>query len=275
MTQMFRHFAAIAIAAFVFTACTKDVQDTAQDEISEQTLAQIQSLGFGTNEVKKIPEGYLVEGDIILTEKELSSRPISPYLLIAQEEQYRTYNLLSASKHPTVYVALNNTSTAHDAAFSLALDEAIARYNAEPLNFEMKRVAPGTTGVNITVVAYNENSNTLGSAGFPDANGNPYNTVKMNTYHYKTGTDATNVNYIGTIIAHELGHCIGFRHTDYMRRSFSCTMGGNEGSAGIGAVHIPGTPTGADAASFMLACIGNGVNRPFNSNDKLALNYLW
>jgi hypothetical protein len=99
----------------------------------------------------------------------------------------------------------------------------------------------------------------------------------MNTYHYSTGTDATNTNYIATIMAHEVGHCIGFRHTDYMSRRYSCGSGGNEGqsSTGVGAVHIPGTPTKGDPNSWMLACIGSKVNRPFNSNDKVALNYLY
>jgi hypothetical protein len=78
-------------------------------------------------------------------------------------------------------------------------------------------------------------------------------------------------------MAHELGHCIGFRHTDYMNRSYSCGSGGNEGqtTTGVGAVLIPGTPSGPDAKSWMLACIGSGVNRPFNSNDKVALAYLY
>jgi hypothetical protein len=79
-------------------------------------------------------------------------------------------------------------------------------------------------------------------------------------------------------MAHEMGHCIGYRHTDYMNRAYSC--GGNrsnEGQAknGVGAVHISGTPTSADANSWMLACIGNNVNRPFNTNDKTALNYVY
>lgn len=40
-----------------------------------------------------------------------------------------------------------------------------------------------------------------------------------------------------------MGHCIGFRHTDYMNRSYSCRGSAvNEGSAGVGAVYIPGTP---------------------------------
>ena len=77
-------------------------------------------------------------------------------------------------------------------------------------------------------------------------------------------------------MAHEIGHAIGFRHTDYMNRSYSC--GGspvNEGSAGVGAIHVPGTPTGPDPNSWMLSCIGSGQNRPFNANDRTALNYLY
>jgi hypothetical protein len=82
--------------------------------------------------------------------------------------------------------------------------------------------------------------------------------------------------YIATIFAHEMGHCIGFRHTDYMNRAYSC--GGsyyNEGASTVGAIHIPGTPTGADPNSWMLACIGYGANRPFNANDVTALRYVY
>ncbi len=82
---------------------------------------------------------------------------------------------------------------------------------------------------------------------------------------------------IATIIGHEMGHCIGFRHTDYFDRSISC--GGsadNEGASTVGAVHIPGTPTGAtlSAKSWMLACT-DGSDRPFNNDDKTALDFLY
>ena len=258
----------------LFTACTKDVKESSPEDLSASELAQIERLGFGTNGVQRIMEGYLVEGDIVLTAADLQASPASPNLVIAQEEQYHTFNLVDATKYKTINIALNNSSTAHNAAFLDALDEAISRYNAEGLNIQFQRV---TSGANITVVAYYENSNVLGSAGFPTKSGDPYNQVKMNTYHYSTSTSNTNVNYIATIMAHEIGHCIGFRHTDYMRRSYSCGWGGNEGQSknGVGAVHIPGTPTGPDARSWMLACIGSGVNRPFNSNDKVALDYLY
>lgn len=273
MKKVFVPFAAACLAAFSFTACTKEVKET-QPDIAASTLSQISALGFGNEGVKKVEGGYLVEGDIFLTEAQLSAAPASPNMVVAQEEQYRTFNLVSVAKHPTIKVALSNSSSAHQNAFSAALDAAIARYNTEGLQINFQRV---TSGADITVVAFYENSSTLGSAGFPNSSGDPYNQVRMNTYHYSTGTDATNVNYIATIIAHEVGHCIGFRHTDYMSRRYSCGYGGNEGQAsnGVGAVHIPGTPTKGDPNSWMLACIGTNVNRPFNANDKVALAYLY
>jgi hypothetical protein len=275
MKKMIRPFAAVCAAALLMTSCKKETKDVTQQDIPASTLNKIQALGFSSDGVQKQGNSYLVEGDILLSENELNASPSSPNMIIAKEEQYRTFNLVSTSKHPVIKVALNNSSSQHQAAFSAALDEAIRRYNAEGLTVSFQRV---TAAPDITVVAFYQVSNVLGSSGFPTSAGDPYNQVQMNTYWYNTGTDATNVNYIGTIMAHEIGHCIGFRHTDYMNRAYSC--GGrkqNEGQAnnGVGAVYIPGTATGGDPSSWMLACVAENVNRPFNVNDKVALKYVY
>jgi len=275
MKRTLKTMAFASLLAFLFSSCKKDVKDESPEQVSQETLAQIKALGFGTKNVQKVDGGYLVEGDIILTNEQLNEpHPATPNMIIANEEHYRTFNLVNPSSYPTIRVALNNSSSAHQSAFSLALDEAIRRYNAEGLRIKFQRV---TSSAHTTVVAYYEVSNTLGSAGFPTSGGAPYHQVRMNTYHYSTSTSTTNINYIATIMAHELGHCIGFRHTDYMNRSYSCGTGGNEGQSttGVGAVHIPGTPTGPSSGSWMLACIGSGVNRPFTSYDRTALNYVY
>ena len=275
MRKTLKTMAFASLLAFVFSSCKKNATEETPEQVSSETLAQIKALGFGTKNVQKVDEGYLVEGDIILTDEQLNQpHPATPNMIIANEEHYRTFNLVNPSSYPTIRVALNNSSSAHQSAFSAALDEAIRRYNAENLRIKFQRV---TSSPHTTVVAYYEVSNVLGSAGFPTSGGAPYNQVRMNTYHYSTSTSTTNINYIATIMAHELGHCIGFRHTDYMNRSYSCGTGGNEGQSttGVGAVHIPGTPTGPSSGSWMLACIGSGVNRPFTSYDRTALNYVY
>ncbi|MDQ6609283.1 MAG: M57 family metalloprotease, partial [Bacteroidota bacterium] len=164
--------------ASVFVACKKDAKDiTVQDGVSEATKAQIKSLGFGTQDAKKVKEGYLVEGDIILTQQQLDGgMPSSPNMVIANEEHYHTFYMVSPSKHPIIKVAFNNSSTQHQASFSAALDESIRRYNAENLTVSFQRVS---TGADVTVVAFYEVSNTLGSSGFPNSAGDPYNQVQM------------------------------------------------------------------------------------------------
>ena len=277
MKKLFTTFTAVCVAAMTMTSCKKSVNEPAAPEISATAIARIQSLGFSSEGVKKVAGGFLVEGDILLSDADLNSRPASPNLLIAQEEQYRTFNTVNTANHPTIKVALNNSSAQHETAFGAALDEAILRYNNENLAVKFVRVS-ASQSPDVTLVAFYEVSNTLGSAGFPTSAGDPYSEVRMNTYHYNTSTGSTNINYIGTIIAHELGHCIGFRHTDYMNRAYSC--GGrrqNEGQAtnGVGAVHIAGTPTAGDPNSWMLACVGSNVNRPFNANDRIALSNVY
>jgi hypothetical protein len=261
MKHMLKTFAILLISGVAIISCKKEIKTNA-DQISQETLTKISEHGFGIGNVQKTDEGYLVEGDIILTDEYLNSVPGGNLLRIANVEQYRTTNLVTGLPRTVTVSSSGNINS----NLSSAIDGAIARYNAQNLTIHFQRVASGGN-INVRVV---NGGSYIASSGFP-SNGNPYPEVKFNR-QYANWQNSTLVS----VIAHEMGHCIGFRHTDYMDRSYSC--GGsptNEGASTVGAILIPGTPSGPDPNSWMLACIGNGVDRPFNSNDRTALNYLY
>lgn len=265
-------FVTIFVAGLLLISCKRE-ELTVKQSVSSEALSKIAAQGFSTENVHKVAEGYLVEGDIILTEENLNEKSNSPTLLIANEEQYRTTNLVTSLPR-TITVSISGTLTSLP-VWSDATNAAIARYNALPNSrLTFQRVS---SGGDIDVIGFDEPPSggyiTLGSSGFP-SHGKPYSQIKLNTNVYAYGTDP-DLDYVTSVLQHEMGHCIGFRHTDYFNRALSC--GGrkvNEGKAGVGAIRIPGTPSRNDATSFMVSC-SDGSNRTFNDNDKIAMEYLY
>ena len=275
MIQKISYFLSFALLAIIVSSC--QVEDVAQEaDIPSDVISKLTEMGFNPDGIEVVEEGYRIERDIIITPEFLASAGETQN--VPNAEQYSTNNLVTVtggSRNITIYAASGRKG--YSAGMLAGLDEAISRYNAENLDITFSRVT-SSSGADIVMSRLSkrdERQGVLGSAGFPTASGDPYGTIKMSGI--LESSYGLNADEIGTIIAHEIGHCIGFRHTDYFDRSISC--GGsayNEGSAGIGANHIPGTPTGAtlNAASYMLSCT-DGSDRPFNSADVTALNYLY
>jgi hypothetical protein len=132
-------------------------------------------MGFSNENVQKIEEGYLVEGDIILTEEDLQITVDPLTLRIAETEQYRTNNLVTGLPR-TINVSMDSQLNG-TAGYSAALDVAIARYNAQNLQIPMVRV--GTSGGDIHLKK--QPGNYLASAGFPTNQGDPFNLIKLNS----------------------------------------------------------------------------------------------
>ena len=262
MRKLFSIVAVAGFAALFIVACSKANEEAVTTEVSQDVLSKIADLGFSTSGVIADDGGYIVEGDIFLNDQDLSTQRTVNKLIIANEEQYRTNNLVSGLPR-VITVSVSGTVSS---AFSDAVDDAIGRYNAQGLRITFSRVSSGGN-INIRIV---NTGQYIASAGFPTNQGNPYGTIN----YAKKYTNYSN-GFMTTVIAHEMGHCIGFRHTDYMNRAYSCGAGGNEGSGSVGAIHIPGTPTGPDPNSWMLACLGARTDRPFNANDREALDFLY
>lgn len=245
--------------------------------LSAEEKSMVRAAGFNSNWAERTADGnYLVEGDILLTKaqlQEMGGATPSNFLIVADEEHYRTFNLVNTGGGVrTITVSLGSGFPAY---YSTGLDNALARYNSLGLNIVFQRVASGGE-INIT----GANLGTSGggcilgqAAGFPTSSGNPSPGFTLSTSSCAT-TYLNTVDKVDEVIAHEIGHCIGFRHTDYKKRA-SCGPGPGESAGTIGAVWIPGTPTNVSGSynSWMMACT-NG-SPLFNADDVIALQYVY
>ncbi len=256
--------AALLAGVLALNSCS-DISQTdlapKQVAISADVTARITALGFSAKNAVKVADGYLVEKDVVITDEVLKNGLPKLDGIVPKEEQYRTSALVTGLPR-TITVKV---STALSSGWITATDEMISRYNAQPLRLKFQRITSGTATVNI-IKDETLPTGVLGSAGFPSG-GNPFGTIRMKPSTF--GSSAT-IGYAATVLAHEMGHCIGFRHTDYFARVCD---GSNEGAGSIGAIYIPGTATGIDSASWMISCTGGNV--PFSTLDKVALKALY
>lgn len=278
---------AIIILSFLSSCKTDSIQDI-QNELIPQDLDgaviehnhyhnelcnHVKHLDMDLDNVEKIdfpfPDGtteerFLVENDIAVTRAELQQLKEE---MQDGQRQYRTYNLVSSPRVINV-LGYNDGSNALTYNMIVGLYWAIGNYNKLNTGLSFKLTFGSDYDAADIVVYRHNNGKTGGVAGFPNANGDPYKWVAI---YNGTGNENYNVNE--HVIGHEIGHCIGLRHTDYATRA-SCNETG-EGAGPEGAVHIPGTPTGIDWDSQMLACFSLNVDGELSTYDKVALEYLY
>jgi hypothetical protein len=269
---------ALLLATSILSCEKAKVDEANIDGMTEADRGLVAAAGFNGNWASKDADGaYLIEGDIYMSKAELQEMAgvaSQHELVVADEEHYRTTNVVSvpSSGQRNITVRLGS---GFPSFYSTALNNTIARYNNLNLRIRFTRV---TTGGNIVISGQNlgnatSQGCTLGrSGGFPSG-GNPAPSFVLSTNSCATNFTNT-VNKADEVMAHEIGHCIGFRHTDYMSRA-SCGQRLNEGTAGVGAVYIPGTPTTVSGSynSWMMACT-NG-DPTITATDGVALNFVY
>ena len=231
---MFKKAAVLVVSCGVMVAgCGTDPQTE-----NEEIVSNLVQAGFPADDIMIVDNAVYVGRDAHVTLE--ASREM---LQVGEgsAEQYRTTNLVGTS---VTKICVNPTSAFNSyTRLSQGLDLAIQNYNQLGLRITFAR-GP-TTGCTANITAQTM-SGTGGSAGFPSG-GKPYGTINIGTGLQNYSADVNE-----HVITHELGHCIGFRHSDYYDRSISCGSGGDEGQSTVGAIHIPGTPTTATVGGSVM-----------------------
>lgn len=249
-------------------ACSPDDEEIAvsQEAVTLEILENLVRAGFPENDIQIFEDKVYVGWDAEVTLE--ASREMVAHLRLDDApvlEQYRTTNLVSSSVQDICIDGRRFSGT-----LSTALNRAITNFNALNLSFSMRRISSNRSGCDAVITA-RAVSGIGGSAGFPSG-GLPFGTINVGRDTVQFGTDTTE-----HVVTHELGHCVGLRHSDYFDRSISC--GGspvNEGQAGVGAILIPGTPSGATVGgSLMNSCFRASETGEFTSTDVIALQTLY
>lgn len=269
--------AVAATSAFIIS-CTESAIQKENNDITAELKTSFMQLGFDASDMMKhtdrnpltgaVTEGYLLEKDMFISNDQFQEMSKSSVHHIgAVGEQYRTTNLVSSPRTIRVLGYTSGTN-ALTTKMRSALQLAVANYNALNIGLNFTLTFGTNTGA-AEIVVYRVSGGAGGSAGFPSG-GLPYKWVQI-----LSGTESYSTSVIEHVMTHEMGHCLGLRHTDYFNRSLSCGTGGNEGASDVGAIHIPGTPTGFDANSIMLSCFSSSESGNFGSFDVVALEYLY
>ncbi len=252
-----------------------DETDTLQKEPTKEQLLKLNELGISNTEVsfETVTDLDGTTTDFIVNNTDIGI-PVNQLMDMeglgnAENgmKQYRTRNLVSGNnRNINVLGYTGGGGNGLDATNRQALQRAVNNYNR--LNSSLNlRLTFGTNYQAADLVVYVRGD--LGSgglAGFPSG-GRPYKWARIGPSVSRRGS-----NYATHVITHEMGHCIGLRHTDWFRRYCD---GDNEGQSNEGAIHIPGTPTGIDISSTMMSCPTGYEDGNFNRNDVTAIEYLY
>jgi len=298
MKKFFKNLAfGVGWSLVLLQGCTKD--EISSDEYSQEEMAKdlvleplealeetlvlkdIREWGYLEDNILDFGDYYVVEGDMIFHKdedysldaidlkagKQNSSEGKDEEIELNIDGQWFTGNRVGNYLNRVVRIHRN---PALENGWETAITNAVNAWNGVcGIRLSAVTTLPANTdNLNVTVnhanlPLVNGARSTVARADFPNNTGRPGTIMEIDPFF-----NNYSVAQKTTVMIHEIGHLIGFRHTDSrLGGRNEPTTGNNNYGTAYGYVHVAGTPTGADANSIMNHNIG-GTTIGFSTHDR-------
>jgi len=239
---------------------------------------RVVELGFRPDMIVDLGSTFLVEGDIEISKHDLAAggvqaghgtglrRPAG-----GASYQYIGNRTVENENYPErpIYVYITSLLRNSHPEWAQAVRSAMAQWNnLGGFNLRFVEVTSESAS-NIRVTSYTQYTDEVARSGWPSRGGSPGAYVWINLgYQRGLGSGGQPV-YASKVfhMVHELGHTIGFRHSNYL-------LLGENGGDSIGAHLVPGTSL-LDSLSVM----NGGANRRtwtgFSNGDRIAARVVY
>lgn len=271
MKNVFKGFILLLTLACFSCQDEADINNTTEKTvIADGDLAIIKSLGFDETSVVDKGDYYLVEEDVMILKenldgyKKLLSQPDT-----LQLRQAYVNNKVAFTKAMNITVG---SVVDGIPKYGRALQKALDAYNSTGTLLSMSKSPYNGNFVtgDIQITSKTLGNGAYAESSFPSANGSVGSKIELDLITCESLSEAQ----LAFLFAHEIGHCLGFRHTNWQQD--------NEKISPDGANQVPGTPTGTSSDKDNTSVFNSGkfYGTPpawngFSNYDLIALRYLF
>ncbi|HYG20651.1 MAG TPA: M57 family metalloprotease [Ohtaekwangia sp.] len=253
----------VAILFMVLFSCETTEEPELKQSTNDPVKAYIISLGFEEENIVEEGDQYVVEGDIVFAKNmQIDKRDLSKSNARQKQAQWTSLALVRRDLQSVLTISIIpgvSSGGEEIGEFLPEIQAAVDQWNAVPnsnLHFTVGYNLP-TGSYNMSIRGYDLVSR-CGQAGYPNPNTHTPGSITLD----KAQVAALSFERRVKTIMHEIGHAVGFAHTNYV-------------AAGETGVEIAGA-AGPDANSVFNAgeCLAGG-GTVLSSKDKIAIRILY